>query len=249
MTVIIKGKLVDPKSPLVCVPVTDESASDIINHAASLVEAGVEMIEWRADFFDSLSDRDAVKEVLNKLREITRETILLATIRTKKQGGECTMTPGELKSVLIEMAQSHCADLIDVEYFTFEEPARLIKKLQERGALVVLSHHDFNETPKRDVMRSLLSNMTEVDADIVKLAVMPNSMQDVSNLFSVTSWFSNEYASIPLITMSMGKMGGISRVGGFCFGSCVTFAADGERASAPGQLSYSDTKTIIELLK
>ena len=249
MAVIIKGRLIDAKDPLICVPVMGKSATEILNRANELAESGVPMIEWRADHFEGLSDSAKVRDVLDGLREITTDTILLATVRTKDQGGEASMSQEELKTLLIEIAQAHAADLIDVEYFSFENPARLITRLQERGALVVLSHHDFVETPKRAVMRTLLSSMTEQDADIIKLAVMPVSMQDVSNLLSVTAWFSEEYPGLPIITMSMGSMGAISRVGGFCFGSCMTFASDGDAASAPGQIPYEDVKNIINLLK
>lgn len=249
MAVIIKGRLIDAKNPLICVPVMGESATEIIKKAAELAGSGVEMIEWRADFFDGLSDSAKVREVLEKLQEIAQKAILLVTVRTKSQGGHAVMSEEELRTLLIEIAQAHAADLIDVEYFSFEAPGRVIERLQERGALVVLSHHDFNETPKRAVMRTLLSDMAELDADIIKLAVMPVEMQDVSNLLSITAWFSEENPGTPIITMSMGASGVLSRVGGFMFGSCVTFASDGDATSAPGQLPYTDVSGIIGILK
>ena len=45
------------------------------------------------------------------------------------------------------------------------------------------------------------------DADIVKLAVMPQNMEDVLKLLSVTYEFKEENPDTPVITMSMGKMG------------------------------------------
>ncbi|MCR5097999.1 MAG: type I 3-dehydroquinate dehydratase [Lachnospiraceae bacterium] len=249
MPVLIKGRLIDAKTPLICVPITDDTADGIISRAKKLVDAGVEMIEWRADFFEGISNNERVLEVLNLLREITPDTILIVTLRSRDQGGKCTMDQDERKALLITMAQAHSADLIDVEYFSYENPLRLIERLHERGALVVVSHHDFNETPTRAVMRELMSQMADVDGDIVKLAVMPTGMQDVSNLLSVTDWFASSHQGVPVITMSMGPMGVLSRIGGFMFGSAVTFAADGDAASAPGQLPYDDVESIIRILK
>ena len=226
MPVIIKGRLLDAKNPAICVPVTDVTADEIIAHASKLASSKVEMIEWRADFFEGVRDHEKVRDVLEKLREITKDTILIATLRSRDQGGQCSMSQEERKSLIIEMSQAHAADIIDVEYFSFENPTRLIERLHERGALVIVSHHDFNETPERRVMRELMAQMARVDADIVKLAMMPVAMQDVSNLLSVTDWFSREYPGTPVVTMSMGQKGMISRVGGFMFGSCITFAAD-----------------------
>ena len=248
MPVIIKGRLIDAKKPTICVPITDTKARDILSHATALAESKVEMIEWRVDYFENISNSEKVREVLDALRDITRNVILIATLRSRDQGGLCTMSQEERKTLLLEISQAHCADLIDVEYFSYENPTRLIERLHERGALVIASHHDFNETPTRTVMRELLSQMAEVDADIVKMAVMPQSMQDVSNLLSVTDSFVTSHPGIPAVTMSMGYMGVISRVGGFMFGSCITFASDGDAASAPGQLPYDDVKTIIEKL-
>ena len=248
MPVIIKGRLIDAKKPTICVPITDTKARDILSHATALAESKVKMIEWRVDYFENISNSEKVREVLDALRDITRNVILIATLRSRDQGGLCTMSQEERKTLLLEISQAHCADLIDVEYFSYENPARLIERLHERGALVIASHHDFNETPTRTVMRELLSQMAEVDADIVKMAVMPQSMQDVSNLLSVTDSFVTSHPGIPAVTMSMGDMGVISRVGGFMFGSCITFASDGDAASAPGQLPYDDISAVLDIL-
>ncbi len=248
MPVIIKGRLIDAKNPVICVPITDVTEPEILSHAKALASSGVEMIEWRADFFEGIKTPEKVQSVLDRLREITTETILVVTVRSRDQGGRCTMSQDERKTLLLSISQAHAADLIDVEYLSYENPGRLIERLHERGALVIASHHDFSETPPRKVMRELLSQMADVDADIVKLAVMPLDMQDVSNLLSITELFSSDHTGVPVITMSMGSMGVLSRVGGFMFGSAVTFAADGDASSAPGQLPYDDVKTIIEKL-
>ncbi len=248
MPVIIKGRLIDARDPIICVPITDVTEADILSHAKALAASGVEMIEWRADFFEGLKTPEKVKSVLDGLREITAETILIVTLRSRDQGGRCTMSQDERKALLLSISQAHAADLIDVEYLSYENPARLIERLHERGALVIVSHHDFSETPPRNVMRELLDQMTDADGDIVKLAVMPVGMQDVSNLLSVTDLYASDHPGVPVITMSMGSMGVMSRVGGFMFGSAVTFAADGDASSAPGQLPYDDVKAIIEKL-
>ena len=55
------------------------------------------------------------------------------------------------------------------------------------------------------------------------------------------------YPNQLLITMSMGKLGMVSRISGELFGSCVTFAA-GKKASAPGQIAMDDLKNILQIL-
>ncbi len=247
MAVIIKGKLISEKNPMVCVPIMERTAEEILAEAGRLVKAGVEMLEWRADAYEDLSDVAKAKEVLIKLREMTKEVILLLTIRSEAQGGLCEMWSTEIKNTLLSLSEVHGADIIDVEFFTFEKPERLIKRLQERGALVLSSHHDFDETPTYDVMKELLEQMKAGDADILKLAVMPKEKSDVLELLRITSDFHEEEPGIPLITMSMGRFGMISRLSGEIFGSCITFGA-ADTPSAPGQMPWKKTRDVLSFI-
>ena len=51
----------------------------------------------------------------------------------------------------------------------------------------------------------------------------------------------------PLITMSMGKSGGVSRVTGRLFGSAMTFGTVGQ-ASAPGQIAIAKLREVMDIL-
>ena len=62
---------------------------------------------------------------------------------------------------------------------------------------------------------------------------------------SVTNEFKEENPDTPVITMSMGKMGMISRLCGESFGAAVTFAAH-KKASAPGQMEMHEVADILE---
>ena len=55
-------------------------------------------------------------------------------------------------------------------------------------------------------------------------------------------------ATRPLITMSMGALGMVSRVSGEAFGSAATFGA-AKQASAPGQVPVSVLREILATLK
>jgi 3-dehydroquinate dehydratase-1 len=74
---------------------------------------------------------------------------------------------------------------------------------------------------------------------------MPQTRADVLYLLEETSCFHETYPGQPLITMSMGALGAISRISGETFGSCVTFGA-GSRASAPGQLPMDELEEIVD---
>ena len=55
-----------------------------------------------------------------------------------------------------------------------------------------------------------------------------------------------ELINRPIITMSMGKLGLISRLCGEVFGSALTFGCAGQ-ASAPGQIDAKELKAVLEI--
>lgn len=248
MPVIIKGKMISHKNPTVCIPVTETGRQEILDKIGELVADGIEMIEWRIDHYEDNADIEKVKDLLGSIRPIVKDTIFLATYRTKSQGGQVEF-PGEpeMCDYYEAIARAHTADIIDVEFFGFTRPTDIIAKIQSLGACVLTSHHDFNKTPRVPVMQTTLERMLEADADIVKLAVMPTKPSDVLDLLKVTDSFLSEHPGFPIITISMGGLGVLSRISGELFGSCVTFGAVGA-VSAPGQMQVDELKQAISFI-
>lgn len=247
MSLNIKGYDLGKGKPVCCVPVIAAKAPDILSQAARLAAQETKMLEWRIDWFDGLKNREQLLQVLKELAQLLPRTILLVTYRSKAQGGEGTLEKETVAELLTEIAASHLADLIDVELYETMDAKALIRELHRLDARVIASHHNFALTPETDEMTDILEEMLAADADIVKLAVMPNKITDVTRLLHVTAQFHERHASQPLVTMSMGAMGLISRVSGESLGSCITFGADGE-ASAPGQMEKGDLDIVLDKL-
>lgn len=243
----IKGKIIGKGKPLVCVPVMESSKEEILRETRRLEEAHTEMIEWRVDAFENVESPNAIREILNEMKHIIKESILVYTFRSKNQGGCKALSAADIYDIHQVAAESDVVDFIDVEYFEAKNPQKEIAMLQEMGAYVIASHHDFEQTPDTEVIRMLLEQIRESGADVVKLAVMPQNMWDVLHLLEETNRFHENHPDYPLITMSMGAKGGISRVAGEFFGSCVTFGAGGQ-ASAPGQLPVKQLEEILHIL-
>lgn len=104
----------------------------------------------------------------------------------------------------------------------------------------------------------LLEKMCAGGADIVKLAVMPQNYKDVLNLLDVTAQFREENPDTPVITMSMGSLGGISRISGET--SAPRHIRRARKAECAGTVRHERTQTdagydscqqpdTIELLK
>ena len=247
MLLQIKNRIFGEGKPLICVPVMASTKEEIIKETRQLVEDKVDIVEWRVDAFEGIGSLNAIRDVLSELKSIVQDTVLIFTFRSKEQGGLISLPYDKIYDLHQVAAESKVADLIDVEYFQSDNIDREIKTLQKMGAKVITSHHDFYETPSEDVIFMLLEQMKHSHADIVKLALMPNNTDDVLRLLEETSHFHKRYPNQPLVTMSMGKIGCISRISGEVFGSCITFAA-GRKASAPGQIPLEDLRKILDYI-
>lgn len=244
---MIKGKTIGKGRPLICVSVMKPTVEDVLNEIKRLADLKTDMIEWRLDTFLDVEDETKVEEVLQRVKAVIGDSIFVFTFRSKEQGGELQLPPEKIEALHMLAANSFVVDFIDVELFALENAKKEMKKLQSLGAKVIASHHDFEETPPREIIRSIFEEMKYAEADIVKLAVMPQSMQEVTRLLRETARFHQNYPDTPIISMSMGKMGSVSRFVGEYFGSCVTFGA-GELASAPGQIPMGELEQILNLI-
>ena len=235
--------------PCIIAPLTSSSPERLMEEAAALASLPVDMAEWRVDMFCGQSgvEEKSVAAALASLRKAL-SVPLLATFRTQDEGGGCPIGDGEYEALCSVLSESGLVDFLDVEAFFRSGRAKsIIARAHAAGVTVVASNHDFQATPPKDEMvRRLLYMQDELDADILKLAVMPRSRADVLALLAATEEASR-LAKRPVITMSMGPLGVISRVCGQFFGSAATFGA-AEKASAPGQMDVVSLDMVLRAL-
>lgn len=247
-TVKVRNIEIGAGIPKICVPIVGVTKEEIITEAKTFDSIPVDVVEWRVDWFENVFEFDKVEDVLKDLREALGDTPILFTFRTSKEGGEKAIEPEPYKELNIKAAQSGYVDLVDVEVFTGDDIVKeIVKNAHACGVKVVASNHDFDKTPEKDEIVKRLRKMQELDADIPKIAVMPNCKKDVLTLLSATEEMYTKYADRPIITMSMAGTGVISRLCGEVFGSALTFGA-AKKASAPGQMGVEDLKIVLELL-
>ncbi|TJX15617.1 type I 3-dehydroquinate dehydratase [Tissierella creatinini] len=234
--------------PKIIVPIVENTSEDIIKKALSLKGMGFDIVEWRVDFYEDPLNLPEIIDILRKLRYELDTRPLIFTFRSKSEGGEKTISDKEYTALNKAAAESGYADIVDVEIFMNEDVAKEnIKNIHKAGVLVIGSNHDFNKTPDKDEIVSRLRKMQEMDADIPKIAVMPNSEEDVLTLLSATNEMHTKYADRPIITMAMGPLGVISRLSGELFGSSMTFGSVG-RVSAPGQVPVEELKQALQIV-
>ena len=233
--------------PKICVPITGRNREEVLEQAAAIRKLPADLAEWRFDYFYNASKLSllTVLTFLAELRKALGDLPLLFTFRTLGEGGEKSITHQTYEELNKTVLSSGMADLIDVELSMGEDLVeRLLAAAREKGVKVIVSSHDFEKTPPKDEIVHRLKTMEALGADLAKVAVMPQSEEDVEVLMDATREYAEE-ASIPAVTMSMGALGEGTRFECEAFGSAVTFGSAG-RASAPGQPEVAELKKALE---
>lgn len=234
--------------PKICVPIVAVTRKEILETAKLVTAKKPDCIELRIDWYEDVGNPDRILEVLKELRNLIGDTVLLFTIRTQKEGGEAEISCKDYRLLCERVCRSGYIDMIDVEAFMEEGLLHAISETaHECGIYVVGSNHDFIKTPPEEEIVKRLLFMDKEGADIPKIAVMPRSKRDVLSLLSATLHYREIGGKKPIITMSMGENGVISRLAGGIFGSAVTFATVG-KISAPGQLAIEDVRKALDIL-
>jgi len=225
--------------PKICVPLVGEGIPAIIAEMKAAFALPADLLEWRMDYFF-----DDPKAALPHICEEKGGYPLIATLRTAHDGGRAQLSYQAYGELLSEMLDLSYMEAIDIELSAGENIIKpLVKKAKDNQVAVILSKHDFEKTPEKMEMVKTLMKMAELGADLPKIAVMPQSRRDVLTLLEAS--LEADVLCGPVVAVSMGELGKISRVGGSYFGSAMTFAA-GAAASAPGQLSAEDIAAILQ---
>ncbi|HAF57466.1 type I 3-dehydroquinate dehydratase [Lactococcus lactis] len=196
-----------------------------------------DIVEWRADFLSA----DEILEMAPKFFEKFKESKILFTLRTVREGGNIQVSEKKYLQILQEILTYNPA-YIDVEFFTHGPSFAALKDFRDK---MVLSYHNFDEVPT-DLTNRLIK-MHEEGTAFVKVAVMPERECDVLDLLQITRDMTLEYGD-HFISMAMGDLGRLSRISGYLTGSCWTFASL-ENSSAPGQISLKETEYILDILE
>lgn len=222
----------------ICVPVTGADLNEINGQLKELEDKDFDMIEWRADYFFSM-------EALESIRHRFPDKELIFTFRTKKEGGQSQPETGYLAYLYNLVAISGLVDIMDLEMegICVSHP-EIIKKMKAFGIRLMLSNHDFERTPEKRELIDRWNRMEKLGADIGKIAVMPQSPEDVQELMAAALEV-KQMSNMPIVAISMGELGKDTRVKGEKFGSMITFASL-EKASAPGQIPVDQMRKLLQ---
>lgn len=235
--------------PKICVPLTGKSEYALNEQAQAILATACDIVEWRVDLFEHVESLDLVIAQAQKLRQILAHLPILFTFRTVKEGGNTPLSDQNYLLLNTSLIKAGLIDLVDVELFMGDAIVNEIVQLAHHHQVtVIMSNHDFAATPTEDDIVQRLCKMQNFGAGVVpKIAVMPICAEDVLTLLSATCRMKKQYPQTPIITISMGRLGMISRFAGEIFGSVMTFAVVSQ-ASAPGQVCIKSLQPMLDLL-
>ena len=244
----IRGKLLGGPVPLICLPLVATDQASLLAQAREVQALDPDAIEWRVDKFDAVRDPKTVVAALGTLREAIGNIPLIFTCRVIHEGGFQDVAAEDRVRLNEAVTASDMVDLIDTEISNGEAMVGSLRDAcRKTGCKLILSYHNFTETPGEKFILDRLSAAQKLGGDVAKVAVMPKTYKDVLTLLGATYTARTELVDIPIITMSMGGEGAVTRIAGGFFGSDLTFAI-GKASSAPGQIHIGDLRKAWTVL-
>jgi 3-dehydroquinate dehydratase I len=209
---------------MICVAISDKNLENCLS-----VLDKVEMAEIRLDLTEF--GKEEIKKVF------AHPTPTIATYRPEKKGKEKQLD-------LLKAAINAGAKYVDIEIEAEKSQQKeIINAARAKECKVIISYHNFTETPGLKELYTIVDQCFELGADITKIATLSKTKMDSARLLSLYS------IDRPLVVLGMGEPGKITRAMATFLGAEFTFAAmdDGE-ATAPGQIRYSQMKEMLKSL-
>lgn len=199
-------------------------------------------------------EADVIEIRLDAMRETDLDRLcrgidlpLLFTNRPAWEGGLCR-APEEDRLLPLLEAVKHGAAYVDLELRTAPSlRKRLLSAIDGSPTRLIISYHDFGNTPDDRHLAEILHQQSRSGADIGKIVTMAHDYADVLRVLYLQC--EARRLGFPLIAFCMGEAGRLSRIITLLLGGHMTYAApDGQQGTAPGQLSLRELKNALAAL-
>lgn len=230
------------EKPLVCIPLVGKTREAIISEANNVPVIAPDIIELRIDAWNFIEDVPRSIDMIGEVHKIVGDTPIILTCRGDWEGGFKKVDDGVKFAVYAGAVELAYVDFIDAELkYGGEKLGELLETLRGTKTSLIVSFHDFKATPPKEELFSIIEKEIQVGAHVAKLAAMPQREEDVLSVLEATLAIRRKYPDVPIISMSMGPLGAVTRLVGGVFGSDLTFAV-GSKASAPGQIPVAELR-------
>ncbi|XP_059652599.1 bifunctional 3-dehydroquinate dehydratase/shikimate dehydrogenase, chloroplastic-like [Cornus florida] len=221
-------------STMICAPLMADSVDQMLIQMRKAKELGADLVEVR---IDSLKNFSSQRDLEILVKQCPLPT--LVTYRPTWEGGQYDGDETSRQTAL-RLAMELGADYIDVELKVADEFYNSIKGKKPEKVKIIVSSHNYQNTPSIEEIGNLVARIQATGADIVKIATTALDITDSARIFQVLV-----HSQVPTIGIVMGERGLISRILCAKFGGFLTFGSlDEGVVSAPGQPTIKD---LLEL--
>ncbi|XP_065853587.1 bifunctional 3-dehydroquinate dehydratase/shikimate dehydrogenase, chloroplastic-like [Euphorbia lathyris] len=219
---------------LLCAPLMGTTVDQMLIEMRKASEIGADVVEIRLDCLRNFIPQEDL-EVLIK----TSPLPTLVTYRPIWEGGQYEGDETKRQDAL-RLAMQLGANYVDVELEVAHDFINSIYGKKPEIFKVIVSSHNYHNTPSSEAIANLVARIQATGADIVKIATTALDITDCARIFQIMV-----HSQVPVIGIVMGERGLISRILSPKFGGYLTYGAlEAGAISAPGQPTAKD---LLEL--
>lgn len=215
-----------------CLPIIKNTKTEVTK---SLQVKGYDYYEIWLDYI-----KDLDKEYIVKIAKKYKRKIVFVLRRQNLKTVEKSF---EERRDLISFL-SNFDFFLDLDFLTQHEELEFFKK-EERKIKLILSYHNYKETPKLDYIENLLTKMERYNPHIFKVSTYCQKEEDALSLLNLLLKLKTQ--KLRCIVLGMGKKGLITRIFGSIWGNEVSFTPkDIKEKTAEGQLTKKQMDLILK---
>ena len=179
--------------------------------------------------------REEVEVALRHLR-----APLIITARHPREGGSNQLSLQKRRALLLRFL-SHAA-YVDIELRSAGAFAAILEAARTKRIRIIVSFHDFNETPRRLRLDEIASTAKSLGADLLKIATRTDTSAQLARL---RDFFQRERLDMKIAAMGVGRLGRVSR---FEFARLCSDLNYGHLGTpqAEGQLSIRQLRRLLQ---
>ena len=155
----------------------------------------------------------------------------------------CRLSEESQAAQLLELAIRSGAKYADLE---MEAPAAIGRRIREAcreyGTVLIRSYHNYEDTPSREVLQSLMERARTFGGEVVKIVTTATSEADNATVAALYQ----DAEPGTLVAFCMGDAGKASRLDALRHGAPFTYAClSPDDATAPGQWTWEEMKETV----
>jgi 3-dehydroquinate dehydratase type I len=223
-------------NPKVCVSISSTDTPELLGRAQRAERLSADLVEVRLDKLRSYHGLGKIARAV--------ERPIIGTNRPLSEKGSFDRSEAERLKILM-LAVEGGFQYVDLE-LTTSRLDRVIKAFREKGAKIILSHHDYFRTPDPAKLGSTLTQLQKFKPDVCKIVTTAQIPED--NL-TVLGLLKANHQNSPLVSFAMGQAGVWSRLLAPFYGAHFTYASlEKGLETAPGQSTIAELRRIYEML-